>query len=152
LGAKDSFSTALPDTLISNDFSKALAAQVATDIVSVVPQLNDYLCPICFNIAYRPVRLRCGHLFCIRCIVMLQRQQRDMCALCRKPVVMDADSSKSPSSRYNTNRADNHIANIDPGMTEFLKRYFPEEVKEKKKDVGKAIAEEVYGDHKCCIM
>jgi E3 ubiquitin-protein ligase BAH len=93
LGAKRAFPTHLPASLLSQDLSKVFSAEVSNQIISVVPQLDDYLCPICFAIAYRPVRLRCGHLFCIRCLIVMQREGQKHCALCREDVVMEADSS-----------------------------------------------------------
>jgi len=135
LGASSRFATALPGPLISDDLSRSLAAQVTSEIVSVVPQIDDYLCPICFTLAYRPVRLRCGHIFCIRCVVVLQRQRRDQCALCRKAVVMEADSS-----------------NLDTSLINLLHRYFPDEVKAKQKEINKAITKEQFGEQSCCVM
>jgi E3 ubiquitin-protein ligase BAH len=136
LGASPTFSQYTANsTLTSDDFSKALAGQVATEVVSVVPQLDDYLCPICFTIAYRPVRLRCGHLFCIRCMVLLQRDRKDLCALCREPSVLEADSE-----------------NLDRKLMHYLEKYFPDDVKAKQKAIGKAMAMEQFGGHKCVVM
>lgn len=95
LGARQ----ALPDlvsakSLSSQSLAKSLCYKISEEVLTVVPQLNDYLCPVCFNIAYKPVRLRCGHVFCIRCIIVLQRAKDDHCPLCRGSVVMQADSSK----------------------------------------------------------
>jgi E3 ubiquitin-protein ligase BAH len=93
LGAKRTFPTHLPASILSQDLSKVLSAEVSNKILAVVPQLDDYLCPICFAIAYRPIRLSCGHLFCIRCLIVMQREGQKRCALCREDVVMEADSS-----------------------------------------------------------
>lgn len=67
---------------------------MSQELVSVVPQLNDYLCPVCFSVAYRPVRLDCQHVFCIRCVVKIQRRQEKHCPLCRADVVMNASAGK----------------------------------------------------------
>lgn len=132
--------TSLPhDFLVdSQDMAKALSAQVSSKILSTVPQLNDYLCPICFSIAYRPVRLQCGHVFCIRCLIVMQREGKDKCPLCRDEVVMLATS-----------------INLDSALAEFLKKYFPAEVKAKQKENEEAVAKERFGelyDAKCYVM
>lgn len=82
--------------LLSRDIAKDVCAQMSQELVSVVPQLNDYLCPVCFSVAYRPVRLDCQHVFCIRCVVKIQRRQEKNCPLCRADVVMDASAGKTP--------------------------------------------------------
>jgi hypothetical protein len=38
------------------------------------------------------VRLDCNHLFCISCLVFLQRKHHDACPICRRNVVLRADS------------------------------------------------------------
>lgn len=132
--------TSLPHAymLDSAAVAKTLSSQVSSQIINVVPQLNDYLCPICFSIAYRPVRLACGHLFCIRCLIIMQREGKDKCPLCREEVVMQADSQ-----------------NLDPSLAEFLKKYFPEEVRAKQRENEQAVAKEQFGelyDAKCVVM
>lgn len=88
------FPQTLLSTALSENVAKAVCYQVSTELLPVVPQLDDYLCPVCFSISYRPIRLRCGHVFCIRCLVVMQRAKEDCCPLCRGKVVMEADSSK----------------------------------------------------------
>ena len=120
------------------DMAKALSAQVSSKILSAVPQLNDYLCPICCSIAYRPVRLQCEHVFCIRCLIVMQREGKDKCPLCRAGVVMQADS-----------------INLDSALAAFLKKYFPTEVKAKQRENEEAIAKDQFKglyDAKCCVM
>ncbi len=80
--------------ILSPEFAKTLSAAVSSQIMSVVPRLDDYLCPICFSIAHRPIRLRCQHIFCIRCLITMQRERKDRCPLCRENCVMEADSSE----------------------------------------------------------
>ena len=98
------------------DLAKATCFTISEEVLSIIPQLNDYLCPICFSISWRPVRLGCGHLFCIRCMIVMQREEKDHCPLCRKEVVMEA-----------TER------NIDADLVKFLQTNFKAEVKEKQK-------------------
>ena len=93
---------AIPDSLKSNslvskDLAKATCFTISEELLQVIPQLNDYLCPVCFSISYKPVRLGCGHVFCIRCLIVLQRANQDNCPLCRTGVVMAADAGMSIS-------------------------------------------------------
>ncbi|KAI1955626.1 2-oxoglutarate dehydrogenase complex E2 component [Ophidiomyces ophidiicola] len=83
----------LLEPLLSQSMANILCQTLSQEILSVIPQIHDYLCPICFNVAFKPVRLRCGHVFCIRCLVIMQRAQQDHCALCRREVVMEATSA-----------------------------------------------------------
>lgn len=92
-------SAAIPSTLtdgsvVSQDLARSTCYTIANELLSVIPQVGDYLCPICFSIAYRPVRLSCTHLFCIRCLIVMQREEQGHCPLCRADVVMQADSGK----------------------------------------------------------
>jgi hypothetical protein len=69
------------------------------------------------------VRLACGHLFCIRCIIYLQGQNRKDCPLCRKETVMTADSYS-----------------INYELLRFLETYFPMESHRKQRENEKAVA------------
>ena len=82
-------------SVVSQDLARATCYTIANELLSVIPQINDYLCPICFSITYKPVRLACTHLFCIRCLIVMQREEQSNCPLCRADVVMQADSGKS---------------------------------------------------------
>lgn len=81
---------------MSETMAKAVCSQVAQELVSIVPQLDDYLCPVCFSISYKPIRLTCGHVFCIRCMIQMQRSHAKHCPLCRGTAIMDADGGMSP--------------------------------------------------------
>ena len=35
-------------------------------VLPIVPHIDDYSCVICTSIAFKPIRLSCGHLFCVR--------------------------------------------------------------------------------------
>lgn len=82
------------DTFMTSTMSRAVCASVASEIVRIIPQLTDYSCPVCMSIAYKPIRLKCQHIFCIRCMVQMQRSKASYCPLCREDAVMDADSGK----------------------------------------------------------
>lgn len=84
--------------LMAGNVSKDVCAKMSSELVSLVPQISDFLCPICFVVAYRPVRLACQHIFCIRCTVKIQRRNEKHCPLCRADVVMKATSGTFPTS------------------------------------------------------
>lgn len=97
LGASTSFRAAVrSQRLLAGSAAKKLCAELSREVVSAVPRVQDYCCPICFSIAWHPVRLRCSHLFCARCIVKMQRENRNNCPLCRDEVVMEADLGEFP--------------------------------------------------------
>ncbi|KAK8254416.1 SPX domain-containing protein [Phyllosticta capitalensis] len=119
--------------------AKAICQQLSTSLLPLIPSLDDYLCPVCFSISWRPIRLRCNHIFCIRCLVVLQRAAQDHCPLCRGNVVMEADS-----------------ANLDPALARFLQRYFPDEVRAKQRENEVAVGVDRYGESfretRCVVM
>ena len=78
----------------ASTLAKAICFQVSDKLLAIVPQLDDYLCPICCGLAFKPIRLICGHVFCIRCTLTLQRAYEDHCPLCRRAVVLKADSGR----------------------------------------------------------
>lgn len=95
LGASVSFRAAVrSQQFLAGNIAKRLCAQLSQEVVSVVPRVEDYSCPICFSIAWYPVRLRCSHFFCVRCVIKMQRENKKSCPLCREDVVMDADQGK----------------------------------------------------------
>lgn len=75
---------------VAQDLAKAACFTIQEKLLQIVPQLNDYLCPVCFSISFKPIRLRCNHVFCIRCLIVMQRAKQDHCPLCREEVVMEA--------------------------------------------------------------
>ena len=79
---------------VIQDLAKATCFTISKELLTVVPQLNDYLCPICFSISFKPIRLRCKHVFCIRCMIVMQRSRQDHCPLCRGEVVMESSKCK----------------------------------------------------------
>lgn len=95
LGASVSFRAAVrAQRFLAGNVAKKLCAQLSQEVVSVVPRVDDYSCPICFSIAWYPVRLKCSHFFCVRCIIKMQREKKENCPLCREQVVMEADQGK----------------------------------------------------------
>ena len=93
LGARKTFPKLIAThPIMSAEMAKAVCSQLNTDIVKVTPQVSDYLCPVCTSIVWRPVILHCKHALCTRCAVVLQRQHRRFCPLCRGDVVMMANT------------------------------------------------------------
>ena len=82
------------DSTMSETMAMDVCSQVTQDLIKIVPQLDDYLCPICFSVSWRPIRMKCRHIFCIRCTVVMQRQRKRFCPLCRGQVIMEADQGK----------------------------------------------------------
>ncbi|KAI5236572.1 hypothetical protein E4T43_08557 [Aureobasidium subglaciale] len=127
----------------SGPFAKSVAtdmcAAMSQRVVIVVPQIDDYSCPVCCDIAWRPIRLECCNtVFCIRCMIELQKSA-SKCPMCRSTSVITADSGS-----------------IDQQRAEYLVKYFATEVKEKQKANELAVAIDKYGpDFKkgpCCMI
>ena len=130
-----------------------------TEILGHVPRLDDYCCPMCFEIEWRPVKLACDHVFCIRCLIVMQTNKQGRCPLCRQRTVVGANSGKSlvgcarSTSRFANNTSS--VDNLDVELANYLKRWFPDEVKAKQQyNVQMAGAEEYEEVHsnKCTTM
>ncbi|KAI0969097.1 RING-14 protein [Xylaria arbuscula] len=140
LGISNSFPlTVRTDRSIAGNVAQDVCARMSSELISVVPQLDDYLCPICFAIAYWPVRLQCQHVFCSRCLVKMSRKDERHCPLCRADTIMLAG-----------------LENFDAERAAFLRKYFPREVKEKVRANERERNQEIYGPAynsvHCCIM
>lgn len=97
---------------------RILASMLTTSLLPVLPSVDDYGCMVCTAIAWQPIRLRCQHLFCIRCLVKLQKQGNHNCPLCRSvDAVKDADEN-----------------NLDHEMADYLRKWFPQEIEEKTRE------------------
>ncbi|ODV83189.1 hypothetical protein CANARDRAFT_9765 [[Candida] arabinofermentans NRRL YB-2248] len=114
--------------ILNSSIAKNICYIVAQRILNIIPQIDDYTCPICCSVAFKPIRLDCGHLFCVRCLVKLQRKDEDRCPLCRQEVVVEADER-----------------NLDTAQMAYLKLYFPKEVKAKQTENEREIFKETYG-------
>ncbi|KAG9065339.1 hypothetical protein KI688_002664 [Linnemannia hyalina] len=110
----------------SDNISKSLTYTIGNQLISIIPQPDDYSCPICMSVAWKPIRLNCKHVFCVRCLIKAQRKRMVHCPVCRQTnSVYEADAS-----------------NLDVSMMNFLKLYFPKEIKEKRKESSKEQAVE----------
>ncbi|KAF7549214.1 hypothetical protein G7Z17_g6554 [Cylindrodendrum hubeiense] len=140
LGISKAFPTAVhSNKLLAGNVARDVCAQMSQELVSVVPQLNDYLCPVCFSLAYLPIRLDCQHVFCIRCVVKIQRRKEKHCPLCRANVVMKASTE-----------------NLDFELSKYMRKYFPKEAKEKQRsnDIERGIEDfgPGYVHRECTVM
>lgn len=96
-------------------------------------------------VAWRPIRLSCEHVFCVRCLIKAQRKGLSRCPVCRaEKAVANADAT-----------------NLDIPLQNFMQLYFKREIKEKRKDNEReqaaadcqAITGRNYtGDEACAIM
>ncbi|OWZ36789.1 hypothetical protein C356_04686 [Cryptococcus neoformans c45] len=124
------YNTSLPHVLL---------ASLTNTLLPILPSLDDYACLICTSIAFKPIRLACGHLFCVRCLVKMQKAGKGKCPLCRSDVILLADKTC-----------------LDLTVMNFMKKWFPKEVKAKQKEndeeIVKEQAQETGMDTRCCIM
>ncbi|KDQ52928.1 hypothetical protein JAAARDRAFT_39876 [Jaapia argillacea MUCL 33604] len=102
-----------------------LVQAIGETLLPIIPQIDDYACLICTSIAFKPIRLQCGHLFCVRCLVKMQKRGKANCPMCRAPTVLIADRS-----------------NVDWALLNFMKDWFPNESKLKLKQNEREAAEE----------
>ncbi|KAF4556127.1 SPX domain-containing protein 1 [Elsinoe fawcettii] len=114
---------------LARSIAKDMCAEIQTNVLVVVPQLDDYLCPVCAELAWKPIKLGCCNaVFCIRCVIHLQRSDEIRCPMCRAESVPVADSSR-----------------IDKETMERLQKYFPKEVKIKQIANERAAGMDIYG-------
>ncbi|KAI9493247.1 SPX domain-containing protein [Zychaea mexicana] len=127
LTASSSFPMVIQNSHFFNvKLADILCASLLNRLITIIPQPDDYLCPVCMMVAWRPIRLVCGHVFCVRCLLKAQRKKMANCPLCRhKNAVFVASSN-----------------NLDMPMQNFLKQYFPREIKQKKRDAEREQAME----------
>lgn len=104
LGVKKTFPRQIEYPEFSEHLAKAVCAEMNTQILSNIPQIDDYSCPMCMEIKWRPVKLRCDHVFCIRCLIVMQNNKQHNCPFCRELTVSDANSgmlqSRLPRKHY----------------------------------------------------
>jgi len=122
----------------SATLARILVQAFGQQILPIVPHIDDYTCVICTSIAFKPIRLQCGHLFCVRCLVKMQKRGQGNCPMCRSPTVLIADRS-----------------NVDWALLNFMRDWFPQESKQKlhqnEKEAAKEEIEELGLDPQCII-
>ncbi|KIJ14853.1 hypothetical protein PAXINDRAFT_169528 [Paxillus involutus ATCC 200175] len=99
---------------LQTSLPRLLVQAIGETLLPVVPHIDDYSCLICTSIAFKPIRLGCGHLFCVRCLVKLQKRAKPDCPMCRAPTVLKADRN-----------------NVDYALLNFMSDWFPLESGEK---------------------
>ncbi|UZJ53085.1 hypothetical protein CBS101457_002405 [Exobasidium rhododendri] len=104
--------------LLSESLPHILLSLLTTTLLPILPSIDDYSCAICTGVAWRPIQLDCSHLFCIRCLVKLQKRGKSDCPLCRAKGVVDTADGK----------------NMDDATVKFIKAWFPKEVTEKEQE------------------
>ncbi|KAM5543773.1 hypothetical protein V8D89_002390 [Ganoderma adspersum] len=111
----------------ANSFSLSLLlVQALTEtLLPIIPHIDDYSCVICTSLAFKPIRLHCSHLFCVRCLVKLQKRGEEHCPMCRAATVLSADRS-----------------NVDWALLNFMKDWFPVEARKKLQQNEHEAAEE----------
>ncbi|RKP39646.1 SPX domain-containing protein, partial [Dimargaris cristalligena] len=97
---------------------------LARRLLTLVPQPTDYDCPLCLALCWPPVRLRCGHRYCVRCLVKAVRQRIVDCPLCRCPAAVESATAR----------------NLDGALRNFLKLYFPREVQRRQREIDRELA------------
>ncbi|KAJ7275691.1 hypothetical protein C8J57DRAFT_1177357 [Mycena rebaudengoi] len=120
---------------------RILVQELGTTLLPIIPSLEDYACVICTSIAFKPVRLGCGHLFCVRCLVKMQKRGSAECPMCRTSCVLIADRS-----------------NVDWALMNFMRDWFPEEstlkLRQNESEAAKEQLEELGIDpnQRCIVM
>ncbi|KAI0764625.1 SPX domain-containing protein [Fomes fomentarius] len=109
----------------SLSLSLLLVQALTETLLPIIPHIDDYSCVICTSLAFKPIRLRCSHLFCVRCLVKLQKRGEEHCPMCRAPTVLSADRS-----------------NVDWALLNFMKDWFPIEARKKLQQNEREAAEE----------
>ncbi|KAK4497461.1 hypothetical protein PRZ48_011912 [Zasmidium cellare] len=114
----------------ADSIGRDLQAEMGTKVLAIVPQLDDWICPVCCEMAWRPVNLGCCRaVLCIRCVIDLQSKNMKKCPMCNAETVMAANGK-----------------NLDMDTMEFLEIYFPMEVKKRQKENEKAQLARDYGE------
>ncbi|KAI9025919.1 SPX domain-containing protein [Phycomyces nitens] len=93
----------------------SLYQAVQTKLVTIIPQPEDFSCPVCFCLAWKPIRLKCSHLFCVRCLLKAKAKHITNCFICR------SENAVSEAT------ADN----LDKSLCNFMELNFPREIEEK---------------------
>ncbi|KAH8116989.1 SPX domain-containing protein [Phellopilus nigrolimitatus] len=127
----------IPTTVTS--LPHILVQAIGETLLPIIPHLDDYSCLICTSIAFKPIRLGCGHLFCVRCLVKMQKRGQDHCPCCRAPTVLKADRT-----------------NVDWALLNFMQDWFPQEatvkLKQNEKEAALEELEELgISDQRCVI-
>ena len=97
----DNLSLILSPRPLSTPLPRILVQAIGEILLPVIPHIDDYSCLICTGVAFKPIRLQCGHLFCVRCLVKMQKRGQGDCPMCRAKTVLVADRCKPLHSAAN---------------------------------------------------
>ncbi|RHZ45492.1 hypothetical protein Glove_673g34 [Diversispora epigaea] len=119
LNARSNFQNLMEnDTYLNEKIFRILCNDLTENLTSIIPQAEDYSCPVCMAIHWKPIRLCCGHVFCIQCLINAGHKGIKNCPVCRaENAIANVDSS-----------------NLDVSLMNFLKLYFPNETKQKQNE------------------
>ncbi|KND02731.1 uncharacterized protein SPPG_01814 [Spizellomyces punctatus DAOM BR117] len=109
-----------------DNIARAIVFTIQERLVTVIPQPEDYSCPICQDVYWKPIRLVCGHVFCVRCLVKAQVRNVKNCPVCRHVDAVEKATAEQ----------------LDVARMNMIKLYFPKEVKRKAIDSGRERAAE----------
>lgn len=131
-----------PDLILRNhvfihgsSLAQSICFMIQNKLLRLIPQIEDYTCPICMSVAFKPIRLLCLHIFCVRCLVKMKQRGKTDCPLCRHTKAIEmADSS-----------------NLDVEAMQLIWKNFPIEVKQKLREVDKEKYGEVMNHKNCAI-
>ncbi|ORZ20260.1 SPX domain-domain-containing protein [Absidia repens] len=104
------------DKFFMPTLTKLLCAAMIENLTTIIPQPDDYACPVCMDVSWKPIRLVCDHVFCVRCLIKAQKKNITSCPMCRHPTAVQTASA----------------LNLDASLQRFLLLYFPKEIKQKK--------------------
>ncbi|ORX47636.1 hypothetical protein BCR36DRAFT_256505, partial [Piromyces finnis] len=97
----------------SDSINKCITYEITNDLLGIIPDPEKYSCPICQELAYKPIRLNCNHLFCLKCLIKAQKKNLDNCPVCRAK-----DAVKNATSK-----------NLDKKLLNILTTDFPREIR-----------------------
>ncbi|TFK47375.1 hypothetical protein OE88DRAFT_1738671 [Heliocybe sulcata] len=123
----------------ASSLPRVLVQAIGETLLPIIPHVDDYACLICTSIAFKPIRLKCGHLFCVRCLVKMQKRGKSNCPVCRAPTVLVANRS-----------------NVDWALLNFMNDWFPVESKAKllqnEREASQEELEELGLDVRGCVI
>ncbi|OUM70515.1 hypothetical protein PIROE2DRAFT_37332 [Piromyces sp. E2] len=103
----------------SDNACKRFTYEITHSLLNIIPDPEKYSCPICQELAYKPIRLNCNHLFCLKCLIRAQKKNLDNCPVCRAK-----DAVKNATSK-----------NLDKKLLNILTTDFPREIRARKKQL-----------------
>ena len=54
----------------ADSIARDMHAEIGSKVLAIVPQLDDWICPVCYGMAWRPINLGCCRsVFCVGCII-----------------------------------------------------------------------------------